>query len=98
MTERPDKDAVREMMAALEIGHNQMREREADGWGVVVIDDEFEAHVHIIGPFATQLEALIASEKQKAEDARMNEGEEHLWTHHILPMFNNDDKREEKAK
>jgi hypothetical protein len=84
---------VLSLIAHLEIGHQRAREAEAAGWVYVVIDDESEAHVHVVGPFPTPEAALIASERQKAEDRRWNPGEP-LWTHHILPMF--DDTKEDQ--
>lgn len=77
---------VREFIAEMAVSSLRSIAREASGWVYVIVDDENGKHVHAVGPFDTPEAALLASERQKAEDRRLNPGDP-LWTHHVLPLF-----------
>jgi hypothetical protein len=82
---------VRELLAEVFVDLHRDRVLAASGWVYVVVDDESGDHVHVVGPFDGPEAAVIASERQKIEDRRMNPGEP-LWTHHVLPLFSDEGK------
>ena len=84
---RPRLRLLRQLIAGIEIDLQRMREREASGWVVVVIDDESRTHVHTVGPYPTPESALIAAGKMAEEDRRTSVPGEPLWTHVILPLY-----------
>jgi hypothetical protein len=76
-----------DFIARTEIAYQHAREREASGWVFVTTDDEFDTLVHVVGPFPTAEEALVAAGRQANEDKKLHDEDEAGWTHTVLPLF-----------
>lgn len=82
-----------DFIARVEINHQRTREREADGWVFVTVDDEFDSLVHVVGPFPTAEDALIAAGRQANDDEKIRDDGEAGWTHTVLPIYAPDEPR-----
>jgi hypothetical protein len=93
--------AVRELFADVQVASDEADWREAQkateqaardlsehriAWVYAVVDRESAEHVYVAGPFPTPEAALLASEKRKKEDRRLNM-DEPLWEHFVLPLY-----------
>jgi hypothetical protein len=78
------------LLADIEVRMHRDHERDAEGWLVVTVDDEFSSVVHATGVFETAEAALVESGRRYAADREHAQEGEPGWTHAVVPLFRSD--------
>lgn len=75
------------LLTEIEVRMQQDREADAAGWVVVVVDNEFDSIVHVVGLFSTPEAALIECGLGALEDKKIMDEGDVGWTRTVVPMF-----------
>lgn len=84
-----DQQAIRDLLAQIEVMSHRMDEEDASGWVVLVRDDEHGTISLAVGTWPTGEDALIEAGRMRQRDLEQHEGEDpdKLWTYTVVPLF-----------